>query len=78
MIDLDRFKGINDSLGHLVGDRMLAEVASRLKALVRDGETCGRLGGDEFAVAYMKIKMDEWNDYSHHLTQWERDNTLDT
>ena len=34
--------------------------------------------GDEFSTAYMKIKMDEWNDYSRHLTQWERDNTLDT
>jgi len=33
--------------------------------------------GDEFSAAYMKIKMDEWNDYSRHLTQWERDNTLD-
>lgn len=50
MIDLDRFKAVNDSLGHLVGDRMLAEVAARLKSLMRDGEVCGRLGGDEFAV----------------------------
>ena len=50
MIDLDRFKAINDSLGHLVGDKMLAQVASRLKPLMRDGELCGRLGGDEFAV----------------------------
>jgi len=50
MIDLDRFKSINDSLGHLVGDRMLAEVAARLKGLMAEGEVCGRLGGDEFAV----------------------------
>ena len=50
MIDLDRFKAINDSLGHLVGDRMLAQVASRLKPLTQEGELCGRLGGDEFAV----------------------------
>ncbi|MCA0976978.1 EAL domain-containing protein [Qipengyuania flava] len=50
MIDLDRFKAINDSLGHLVGDRMLAQVASRLLPLMREGELCGRLGGDEFAV----------------------------
>ncbi len=50
MIDLDRFKAVNDSLGHLIGDRMLAEVAARLKSLMADGELCGRLGGDEFAI----------------------------
>ncbi|WP_434785005.1 putative bifunctional diguanylate cyclase/phosphodiesterase [Qipengyuania zhejiangensis] len=50
MIDLDRFKSVNDSLGHLVGDQMLAQVANRLKSLVGDGEVCGRLGGDEFAI----------------------------
>ncbi len=50
MIDLDRFKAINDSLGHLVGDAMLAQVAARLKELIGEGELCGRLGGDEFAV----------------------------
>ena len=50
MIDLDRFKAVNDSLGHLVGDRLLAHVASRLTPLMNEGEMCGRLGGDEFAV----------------------------
>ena len=50
MIDLDRFKAVNDSLGHQVGDRLLAEVARRLKGLMGEGQMCGRLGGDEFAV----------------------------
>lgn len=50
MIDLDRFKAINDTLGHLVGDRLLAQVAKRLQMIMTNNELCGRLGGDEFAV----------------------------
>ncbi|WP_375290698.1 putative bifunctional diguanylate cyclase/phosphodiesterase [Qipengyuania sp.] len=50
MIDLDRFKAVNDSLGHMVGDKLLAQVAHRLGELMGEGESCGRLGGDEFAV----------------------------
>jgi diguanylate cyclase (GGDEF)-like protein len=50
MIDLDRFKAVNDTLGHLVGDQLLARVSERLKSIVTSNELCGRLGGDEFAV----------------------------
>lgn len=50
MIDLDRFKAVNDSLGHMTGDKLLAQVSSRLQALMGDNAIIGRLGGDEFAV----------------------------
>ena len=50
MIDLDRFKAVNDTLGHQVGDQLLARVSDRLKSLMSDNELCGRLGGDEFAI----------------------------
>ncbi|GGB18388.1 GGDEF domain-containing protein [Sphingomonas metalli] len=50
MIDLDRFKAVNDTLGHQVGDRLLSRVAERLARLMTENAMCGRLGGDEFAV----------------------------
>ncbi|MEO0061901.1 MAG: Cyclic di-GMP phosphodiesterase Gmr [Pseudomonadota bacterium] len=50
MIDLDRFKSVNDSLGHQVGDKLLAQVSGRLKLVAGDNCHIGRLGGDEFAV----------------------------
>ena len=50
MVDLDRFKAVNDSLGHMTGDKLLAQVSSRLQALTGDNALVGRLGGDEFAI----------------------------
>jgi len=55
-LDLNRFKIINDNLGHLLGDRLLVETGSRIKQVIRKGDTLSRLGGDEFAILCEEIE----------------------
>jgi diguanylate cyclase (GGDEF)-like protein len=50
MMDLDKFKNVNDTLGHPAGDQLLCETAQRLKSSLRDNDVLARLGGDEFAI----------------------------
>jgi diguanylate cyclase (GGDEF)-like protein len=58
-IDLDRFKEINDQLGHTVGDEMIRAVAKRLKALLGEGDLISRLGGDEFVIVQTGLRRPE-------------------
>jgi diguanylate cyclase (GGDEF)-like protein len=59
LIDLDSFKDINDAHGHYAGDRVLAEIANRLRSRVRADEVVGRLGGDEFILLINNLDTEE-------------------
>ena len=56
LLDMDRFKEINDTLGHYNGDRLLKQVALRLGSFTRDSDTLARLGGDEFGILLQKVR----------------------
>lgn len=67
-VDLDGFKGVNDSLGHAAGDAALVRVAELLLANVRESDAVGRLGGDEFGLLMLNAGLEEGRDKAKRLT----------
>lgn len=69
-LDLDRFKQVNDTLGHPAGDMLLKEVAERLRGCVRDGDVVARLGGDEFAILqYGTNQLEQATDLAQRIVE---------
>jgi diguanylate cyclase (GGDEF)-like protein/PAS domain S-box-containing protein len=60
MLDLDHFKDVNDNLGHMVGDKLLKEIGSRLTGILRHNDTVARLGGDEFVILLSDLEKTEY------------------
>jgi diguanylate cyclase (GGDEF)-like protein/PAS domain S-box-containing protein len=67
LVDLDRFKDVNEALGHQSGDALLCEVAERLRRYVPEGGLVARLGGDEFAVVMRETDIEAATSYAHRL-----------
>ncbi|MFQ6037465.1 MAG: diguanylate cyclase [Candidatus Aminicenantales bacterium] len=78
MIDIDHFKKINDGYGHLVGDRVLLEVARRLERTVRESDRIGRYGGDEMLVVLPRCGSDEAKRMSERLYKAVSDEKIQT
>src|SRR3546814_15292471 len=68
ILDLDRFKAVNDTLGHPVADNLLAQVAARPKTMMGPSRTCGRIGGDELSVVLPDVQeAQEAEDPAHRI-----------
>ncbi|WP_240623172.1 GGDEF domain-containing protein [Brevundimonas lutea] len=68
-LDLDGFKGVNDTLGHAAGDAALIKVAGLLSENVRESDAVGRLGGDEFALVMLNAGLEQGRDKARLLTE---------
>ena len=72
-LDLDRFKAVNDTCGHMVGDNLLREIASLVKTKVRDSDTVARVGGDEFAMLLSGCPLDKARQIADDVVQAVRE-----
>ncbi len=72
-LDLDRFKNVNDTAGHLAGDGLLREVAALVKDAVRDSDTVGRLGGDEFGIMLSGCPLDKATQIAEDIVRKVKD-----
>jgi len=72
-LDLDRFKAVNDTSGHMAGDNMLREVAALVKDAVRDSDTVARIGGDEFALLLVGCPLEKANQIADDVSTAIRD-----
>jgi len=68
ILDLDRFKEVNDTLGHLVGDNVLQQVSRRLSSILRDTDTVARLGGDEFSILLTHIDENTLSEIANKIS----------
>jgi diguanylate cyclase (GGDEF)-like protein len=75
-VDMDGFKGVNDSHGHAAGDAALVHVAQLLLANVRESDIVGRLGGDEFGIILVQANKEEARRKAEHLSRVIRDSVL--
>jgi diguanylate cyclase (GGDEF)-like protein len=69
VLDIDRFKDINDTFGHLAGDEVLREVSKRLAKVTREGDSIARLGGDEFSILLPGASEGEGNAVATRITE---------
>jgi len=75
LVDLDQFKWVNDSHGHVVGDRVLQSVGARLKQLVREEDFVGRFGGDEFVILLSHTELDVGRELAERVRRGTADHS---
>jgi diguanylate cyclase (GGDEF)-like protein len=73
LLDLDRFKNVNDTLGHHVGDQLLQLVSKRLETIIRNSDTVARLGGDEFAIIAPNTSPEKAINFAHKIIEVLKD-----
>ena len=78
VVDIDHFKRVNDTYGHLIGDRVLKEIARRLSACCRKYDVIGRFGGEEFIMAVPDLRFEKPYDFASRMRRTIEESSVDT